>query len=151
MQLLNRVEKRKWTYRKICVCSEATDSFCQVIRVCVRSWSELVIGRKGKYQEREFWKTGINHWESVVIRQGKAITRVELKGAYVLILGSLQEVQKGDVGRKGSKAQSPEFMKEACEAAWIRTGSKKPYTLKNIRTLRYVTLTSSNFQTADHE
>lgn len=151
MQLLNTVEKRTWTYRKIRVCSESTDSFCQFARDCMRSSSELMMEHKGRCQERKFWKNRVNHWASMVIRQGKAITRAELRGVYVLILGSLQEVQKGDVGRKRSKAQSFEFMKETSKAAWIRTGSKKPYSLKNIQALRYFTRTSTNLQTADHE
>lgn len=70
----------------------------------------------------------------------------------VLTLGSLQKVQKGDVSRKGSKAQSLEFTKATCRAAWIGTSSKKPNTLKNIQALHCVTLTSTDLQTlADHE
>lgn len=80
--------------------------------------------------KRETWKTRVNLQESMVIWQGKATTRAELRGEQCSDTGHCRKSRKEMWVEREVKLKSLEFTKATCRAAWIGTSSKKPYTLK---------------------
>lgn len=100
----------------MCFSSEAKERICQFARDCMRSWSVLMMGCKGKCQKRDFGKPELTFKKMWGFDRGRQ-SRVQNWENNVLTLGSLQKPRKERWGKREVKLKALTSEKQHAELA----------------------------------